>query len=474
MNKLITKLLGNSSEFPLNHRISNAALILGALLGIQASLSNYLLNLPLITVYTTLGMTVLLSFLYYFSRIKQKFKFPVYTAILINMLIYTPIMWVSNGGSSGGFQYYLFVYATFIIAVVTNKKVIIALISLTVIIFLSLLFYEYSYPERILGYPSKEDKYIDLVVGFLFVLLGVIYMFYFYTIQYNKTNLELSLKNSELENQNIKLYKHQSKIESQRKILETQNLHIKDSFSYAQKIQKAVFPSTEILKQNTKDSFLLYLPKEKIGGDFYYYTKIKDSFIAVIADSTGHGVPGGFMSMLGITILEEIIKRKNILDAAEILNKFREEIIESLDQKDIRSITNDGFDTAICIFNTKTKKLNYAGANLPLILMRNKEIISYSPDNMPVGTYITMKPFKNNFIDIQKDDSFYLFTDGITDQFGGSKNQKFSFHRLKKVLTENAEEPLFIQKEQFKKTFRNWKGNQKKTDDALITGFKLI
>ncbi|MCF6185334.1 MAG: serine/threonine-protein phosphatase, partial [Bacteroidales bacterium] len=135
---------------------------------------------------------------------------------------------------------------------------------------------------------------------------------------------------------------------------------------------------------------------------------------------------------------------------------------------------NDGFDTAICIFDTETKQLNYAGANLPLILMKQKETISYSPDNMPIGTFITMKPFKNNYIDISENDTLYLFTDGITDQFGGEKDQKFSFHRLKKVLTDNSEEPMFIQKEQFKKTFRKWKGKQKRTDDALILGVKLI
>ncbi|NOZ33676.1 MAG: SpoIIE family protein phosphatase [Chlorobi bacterium] len=467
MNKLVTKFLGNSKEFPLNHRISNAALILGALLGIQASVSNYMLNLPMITVYTTLGMTVILSILYYFSRVKANFKFPTYTAILINMLIYTPIMWISNGGSSGGFQYYFFVYATFIIAVVKNKKVLKLFISITVIVFIALLFYEYTFPERILGYPSREDKYGDLFIGFIFVLFGVIYLFYTYTELYDRTNLELSFKNTELKKQNIQLFQHQSKIENQ-------NIHITDSIKYAQKIQKAVFPSVDLLKRNTKDYFLLYLPREKIGGDFYYFTKINNCFVTAVADSTGHGVPGGFMSMLGITILEEIIKRKNILNAAEILNKFREEIINSLDQKNIRSTTNDGFDVAICIFDSQTKQLNYAGANLPLILMKQKEIISYSPDNMPVGTYITMKPFKNNYIDISKDDTFYLFTDGVTDQFGGEKDQKFSFHRLKKILTDNSDEPMFIQKEQFKKIFRKWKGKQKRTDDALILGVKLI
>jgi len=474
LNKFIANLLGNSEDFPLNHRILNAALILGALLGIQASAANALLDLPPITVYATLIMTLFLLVLYYFSRKQKLFTFPVYTAILINTLVYTPVMWISNGGSSGGFQYYLFVYATLIVATIRKKRMIVLLISLSILVFLGLLYFEYTYPEKILQYPTREDKYADLIIGFIFVLSGVIYMFYVYTVQYEKTNTELSLKNAELERHNIKLQKHQNKIETQSKILENQNLHIKDSINYAQKIQKAVFPSLEILKRNTKDSFLIYLPKEKIGGDFYYFTKIKDFFVVAIADSTGHGVPGGFMSMLGITILEEIIKRKEVFNAAKVLDKFREEIISSLDQKNILSTTNDGFDAAVCIFDTKKNILSYAGANLPLILLRKKNIISYAPDEMPVGTYITMKPFKNNIINIQEDDILYLFTDGITDQFGGSKNQKFSFHRLKKILTDNADEPLFIQKEQLKKMFRNWKGKQKRTDDALITGFKLI
>ncbi len=274
MNKLATKFIGNSSEFPLNHRISNAALILGALLGVQASVSNYLLHLPIITVYTTLGMTVILIVLYYFSRVRANFIFPAYTAISLNMLIYTPIMWISNGGSSGGFQYYFFVYATFIIAIVKNKKALKLFISLTVIVFIALLFYEYTFPERILGYPSREDKYGDLFIGFIFVLFGVMYMFYTYTVLYDRTNLELSLKNAELKKQNLKLYQHQNKIEAQTTILENQNIHIKDSINYAQKIQKAVLPSIDIIKRNVKDYFLLYLPKEKIGGDFYYFTKI--------------------------------------------------------------------------------------------------------------------------------------------------------------------------------------------------------
>ncbi len=474
MGKLSTKLLGSVSEFPLNHRISNAAFLIGVFLGIQASASNYLLNLPDITVYATVIMVVVLLVLYYLSRVRRKFFLPTISAILINTLIYTPVMWISNGGSSGGFQYYLFIWATFIIATIRNKKAIVLLITVTISVFLALLYYEFNYPDKILGYPSREDKYADLIVGFVFVFFGVIVMFYTYTQQYERTNLQLALKNAELERQNRKLYRHQAKIENQTKILETQNLHIKDSISYAQKIQKAVFPSIEILRKNTKDSFLLYLPKEKIGGDFYYFTKINEYFVTAVADSTGHGVPGGFMSMLGITILEEIIKRKKILDAAEILNKFRDEIIISLDQKNVRSTTNDGFDTAICIYNTEKQEVNYAGANLPLILLRNHDIMSYSPDNMPIGTYITMKPFKNNYIKIRKDDILYMFTDGITDQFGGEKNQKYSFGRLKKTILDNADEPLSVQKEKLKKSFRKWKGKQKRTDDALITGFKLV
>lgn len=474
MNKFFNKILGSAEKYPLKHRIANAVILIGILLGIQSAVFNYLLNLPVITVTATLLTSVVLIIAYYLSRIKGYFHFPVYLSLFISILIYTPVMWIGNGGSAGGFQYYIFIYSTFVIAVIANRKVLLSILTIILTISISLLVYEYTFPERIFEYPGAEDRLWDLIISFSSVLIGVSALFFVYTNQYSKTNLKLKDKNIQLEEHFIEVEAHKNKIEDQRMILETQNLHINESISYAQKIQKAVLSSYDIIKKNTLDSFILYLPKEKISGDFYYFIKKNDLLITVIADSTGHGVPGGLMSMLGITMMEEIINNKEINDAASALNLFREKVIISLDQQNTKTVTNDGFDVSVCIINTKSHQINYAGANIPLVIIRNKTVLYYEPDNMPVGIYIDMKPFKNNYLQLKKDDSIYLFTDGIIDQFGGDKLQKYSFKRLQNILIKHSDESFLIQKEKIKKSFRNWKGSQKRTDDSLILGLKVF
>ena len=427
----------------------------------------------MITVTATLLTSGVLVTAYYFSRVKGYFRFPVYISIFISVLIYTPVMWISNGGSGGGFQYYIFIYSTFAIAVISDRKLIVSILALILTITILLLVYEYKFPEKIFDYPEPEDRLWDLIISFSSVLIGISALFYVYTNQYIKTNIELKEKNIQLKEHNIEVEAHKDKIEDQRMILEAQNFHINESINYAHIIQKVVLSSYDIIKKNTLDSFILYMPKEKISGDFYYFIKKGDLLIVVVADSTGHGVPGGFMSMLGITMLEEIINNKEIRDPASALNLFREKIIISLDQENSKTVTNDGFDIAICVINEKTYQINYAGANIPLIIVRDKVTLYYEPDNMPVGTFINMKPFKNNYIQLQKNDSIYMFTDGIIDQFGGNKLQKYSFKRLQNILTKYSDETFSIQKEKIKKAFRNWKGSQKRTDDALILGYKV-
>ena len=460
MNKFLYKILGHPGKYELKHRVANAVILIGIFLGIQSSFFNYILNLPAITVTATLGTSLLLIISYYLSRFKGLFELPVYMSIIVSLLIYTPVMWIGNGGSSGGFQYYIFVYLTFSIAVINRRAVIISIISFVILLSVLLLIYEYKFPDEIFKYPSAEDRLFDLIISFTSVLVGVSALFFVYTNQYKKSNIELNEKNN--------------KLEKQREILELQNIHINEGISYAQKIQKAVLPSIDIIKKYCKENFIIYLPKEKISGDFYYFTKKDDFLIIAVADSTGHGVPGGFMSMLGITMLEEVINREDIYNPAKALNTLREKIIVSLDQENIKSVTNDGFDMALCVINTKTKQLNYAGANLPLIIIRDKEIMSYNPDNMPVGTFISMAPFKNQQINLQGDDIIYMFTDGFTDQFGGERNKKFTFNRLQELLIKNSDQTLSIQKERIKKAFRTWRGKQKKTDDVLIVGLKVF
>ena len=180
------------------------------------------------------------------------------------------------------------------------------------------------------------------------------------------------------------------------------------------------------------------------------------------------------MSMLGITMLEDIINNNVFNSAAEILNIFRKQVIISLDQENIKTITNDGFDISLAIINNESNEINYAGANLPLLLIRDNSIKFYNPDNMPVGTFISMPSFTDKFFTIKKGDNIYLFTDGIIDQFGGNKNRKFTLNRLQEIILKNSNQAFSIQKERLKKEFRKWRGNKKRTDDVLILGFKIF
>ncbi len=460
MNKFFNKIIGSSDEFNLRHRVANSVILIGIFLGLLAAFFNYTLNLPFVTVWTTIVVSLILLFTFYLSRVKGMFYFPVYLSIITSTFIFTPLMWLFNGGSIGGFQYYIFIYLMFAISVVSKRKIVILIVSLIIIMVVSLLFLEFKFPDLIIDYNNKEERFFDILFSYVSVLLGVSALFYVYTNQYRKTNKSLIEKNEELE-------KH-------KQILEFQNEYINEGITYAQKIQKAVLPSINIINKHSEDNFIMYIPKDKISGDFYYFTKKNDILFIAVADSTGHGVPGGFMSMLGITMLDDIINRGNAENAADILSTFRKQVIISLDQQNIKTITNDGFDISLSIINTKTKQLNYAGANLPLLLIRNNELKFYNPNNMPVGIFISMSSFTNKYIDLEKNDCIYLFTDGVIDQFGGEKNRKFTLNRLQTILLKNSNQAFSIQKERLKKEFRKWRGKQKKTDDVLILGFKIF
>jgi len=434
-------------------------MIIGIFLGLLSSFFNYTLHLPIISVFATIGTSVLLLFSFYLSRIKGYFYLPVYISIIISTFIYTPIMWIFNSGSIGGFQYYIFIYLMFAISVIDKKRVVISIVTLIILMVVALITFEYKFPKEIYQYANNEERFYDILFSYICVLIGVATLFYVYTQQYRRTNVSLIEKNKELK-------KH-------KEILEFQNEYINEGISYAQKIQKAVLPSINILNELCEDNFIMYIPKDKISGDFYYFIKKDYKIYIAVADSTGHGVPGGFMSMLGITMLDDIINKENFESATDILNSFRKQVIISLDQKNVKSITNDGFDISLLIIDTKTFNLNYSGANLPLLLIRNKNIKFYNPDNMPVGTFISMPSFTNNSFQLEKKDKIYLFTDGIIDQFGGIKNKKFSLNRLQTILLENSDQAFSIQKERLKKEFKKWRGNQKRTDDVLILGFQF-
>ena len=187
MNKFLYKILGHPGKYELKHRVANAVILIGIFLGIQSSIFNYILNLPAITVTATLGTSLLLIISYYLSRFKGLFELPIYMSIIVSLVIYTPVMWIGNGGSSGGFQYYIFVYLTFAIAVINRRAIIISIISFVILLSVLLLIYEYKFPNEIFKYPSAEDRLFDLIISFTSVLVGVSALFFVYTNQYKKS-----------------------------------------------------------------------------------------------------------------------------------------------------------------------------------------------------------------------------------------------------------------------------------------------
>ena len=276
---------------------------------------------------------------------------------------------------------------------------------------------------------------------------------------------EIALKNEELFAQNEEIIKQRDEIFEQKK-------NISDSIAYACRIQEAVLYSKVQLNELFTDAFIYFRPRDIVSGDFYWYRQVDDNIIVTAADCTGHGVPGAFMSMLGISALEEIVFSKNITMPNQILEKLRQMIKASLKQSLEAFDSQDGMDMALCSFDKKTKKMYFSGANNPAILIRNKELQILEANFNPVGIDLVEKPFAQTEIDYFDNDLVYLFSDGFSDQFS-PKREKFKIARFKKLLTEVSEKEMKEQMKIINNTFVDWKGSFRQIDDILIIGIKL-
>jgi serine phosphatase RsbU (regulator of sigma subunit) len=229
-----------------------------------------------------------------------------------------------------------------------------------------------------------------------------------------------------------------------------------------------------------RNFFILYRPKDIVSGDFYYalshktLTAKNELFYLGTADCTGHGVPGAFMSMLGVSSLNEAIVQKNLTMPDEILNDMRNSIIASLNQEGSVEESKDGMDCVLCAYDFQNMRLYVAAANNPLWIVRNGEVLEYKPDKMPVGKYgDDPKPFSLQTINLQKGDVVYTFTDGYADQFGGPKGKKFKYRQLEEKLLEHHRLPLEEQKKVLGDIFDKWKGDMEQIDDVLVIGIKI-
>jgi len=215
--------------------------------------------------------------------------------------------------------------------------------------------------------------------------------------------------------------------------------------------------------------FILFKPKDIVSGDFTWATIKDNHFYIACCDSTGHGVPGAFMSLLNIGFLSEAIKERNILEPGKIFDYVRSRLIETIGNDDQK----DGFDGILVCLDINTKKMTYAAANNSPLIIRNNELIYLPSNKMPVGDGIKKELFDTFVLNYQKDDLLYLFTDGYPDQFGGPKGKKFKYKQLEELLLNNSSLDLQSQKDQLLTTFENWKGNLEQVDDVCIIGMTL-
>ncbi|MBA4322695.1 MAG: hypothetical protein C0408_07750, partial [Odoribacter sp.] len=288
------------------------------------------------------------------------------------------------------------------------------------------------------------------------------------TEKIEKQKEELSKQRDALAEKNTQLNDAYLEIEEQKK-------HIMDSIYYARRIQTAILPSYAMLNSRFTNFFIFYLPKDIVSGDFYWMCEADGLVIIAAVDCTGHGVPGAFMSIVGFNQLNNAVNVKQARKASEILNELNRGVIHTLNENTSETSIKDGMDMSLCVFDFQKGKVDFAGANNPIILIRENTPVKYKGDRFPIGAFVEDRPqlFTNNEIDIKKGDMIYLFSDGYADQFGGPENKKFFTRRFEELLLEIHNKPLDEQKDSLKTTLYDWMGSNSQVDDILVIGIKI-
>ncbi len=289
----------------------------------------------------------------------------------------------------------------------------------------------------------------------------------------SEKNTEIIQQNEEILTQSESLHEANQKVVKQHAKVKLINKQITDNINYAKRIQTAALPYSSLEKDFKFEHFILFKPRDIVSGDFFWFQKTNENLIFAAADCTGHGVSGAFLSMLGISFLNEIVRRKEIERVDQVLNELRDRVKITLGQTGEIGGTKDGMDISLCSINIKTMKLQFAGANNPLYLFRNKELIELNADRQPIGVFYKEKSFTNHEIQLKKDDVLYLFSDGFADQFGENTERKFLRSNLRKLFHEIYPSPMPEQKQILKDIFDSWKGNLPQTDDVLIMGVRI-
>ena len=311
---------------------------------------------------------------------------------------------------------------------------------------------------------------------------GLALLFIFGGFMYNrfriirKQNEIISNQKSEVEEQRDIARYEREKADEQKNLVEEKNKEITDSITYAKRLQEAILPPQQLVKEYFRNSFILYKPKDIVAGDFYFFETTDDNIFMAAADCTGHGVPGALVSVVCSNALHRCVKEFNLKKPGEILDKTRDLVLETFTKsgQDVK----DGMDISLCVI-AKSKGLNnnikftWSGANNPLWFLKNGVITEISANKQPVGKTDLPLPFTTHSVELTKGDSFYLFTDGYADQFGGPKRKKFKYKQLQDLLLNNKETPMEEQGNILERAFEEWRTDLEQVDDVCMIGVKL-
>lgn len=308
-------------------------------------------------------------------------------------------------------------------------------------------------------------------------LMGVLFVSYRKRVKMSRVleaqRNELAEKNEEIQLQNENILVQKNEIEIQKDKLSQKNSQITASITYAERIQKAILPDPDAVSVLLPDSFIFFQPRDIVSGDFYWISAKRDEVIIAAMDCTGHGVPGAFMSMIGHTLLNELINQRGITAPDEILNRLHIGIRHALKQK--QTGNQDGMDAAICTVDFGNRTVSFAGAKNPMLLIQGDEMQVVKGDKMPIGGKQTeeQRIFTRHTFPLVPQTYIYLFSDGFQDQFGGPDGRKFMLKNLQHLIWEHHTLPMEMQHQTLKNAFNQWLGHERQIDDVLMIGTRL-
>lgn len=452
-------------------RLLNGILIIGETIFILLIIKSLISGLPQEYLIQGLGAFLFLIPIYFNHLKKHKIAKLLCLLIPIFYLSFLTIYWGSDRGS----QLILFAVTGLAVLFFENTRAIFWLVFLSSTAILSVEVYNFIY-DPIYIPPNIEIAYLINVVITIIMINVIVGIFkkenYEYQNQIATINKKITKQHNKVVELNQNLSHSINIIKNQKEAIDEAHKRLQDSINYAQTIQKSILTLSPQLKNKLPEHFILFKPRDVVSGDFYYFYEYDGKLYVAAVDCTGHGVPGAFMSMIGYNLLQEAIETERYQEANLILNFLNEKVNNALKQRDTQNF--DGMDISLIILNKKTNKIKFAGAKNSLIVVSRGELSRYQGDRFAIGGFT--KPdheFSQIEIQLQKDDTIYLLTDGYQDQFGGPNNKKFRRKRLFGLLQHMWDVQMAEQQLTLTATFKAWKEKAEQTDDILIIGLRL-